>query len=151
MDIQLKKRPWYIRYKYYLMAGAAFMAFMIYVVFLSMGPRKQRIDTDSIQIADVETNRFMEYVDVEGLVQPILTIQVNTKEGGSASGKVVTTGDANIRTGAGLDYKSVGVMPKGASAAYLNESKKDDRGVAWYRINYNGTTGWVSSKYAVLK
>ena len=82
MDIQLKKRPWYIRYKYYLMAAVAFVAFMIYVMTLSVGPRKQRIDTESIQIADVETGRFMEYVDVEGLVQPILTIQVNTKEGG---------------------------------------------------------------------
>ena len=82
MDIQLKKRPWYIRYKYYLMAAVAFVAFMIYVMTLSMGPRKQRIDTESIQIADVETGRFMEYVDVEGLVQPILTIQVNTKEEG---------------------------------------------------------------------
>ena len=82
MDIQLKKRPWYIRYKYYLMAAVAFVAFMIYVMTLSVGPRKQRIDTESIQIANVETGRFMEYVDVEGLVQPILTIQVNTKEGG---------------------------------------------------------------------
>ena len=82
MDIQLKKRPWYIRYKYYLMAAVAFVAFMIYVMTLSMGPRKQRIATESIQIANVETGRFMEYVDVEGLVQPILTIQVNTKEGG---------------------------------------------------------------------
>ena len=82
MDIQLKKRPWYIRYKYYLMAAVAFVAFMIYVMTLTVGPRKQRIDTESIQIADVETGRFMEYVDVEGLVQPILTIQVNTKEGG---------------------------------------------------------------------
>lgn len=82
MDIQLKKRPWYIRYKYYLMAAVAFAIFMIYVMTLSVGPRKQRIDTESIQIADVETGRFMEYVDVEGLVQPILTIQVNTKEGG---------------------------------------------------------------------
>ena len=82
MDIQLKKRPWYIRYKYYLMAAVAFAIFMIYVMTLSVGPRKQRINTESIQIANVETGRFMEYVDVEGLVQPILTIQVNTKEGG---------------------------------------------------------------------
>ena len=82
MDIQLRKRPWYIRYKYYLMAAVAFAIFMIYVMTLSVGPRKQRIDTESIQIANVETGRFMEYVDVEGLVQPILTIQVNTKEGG---------------------------------------------------------------------
>ena len=47
MDIQLKKRPWYIRYKYYLMAAVAFAIFMIYVMTLSVGPRKQRIDTES--------------------------------------------------------------------------------------------------------
>ena len=82
MDIQLKKRPWYIRYKYYLLAAAIFVGFSIYVISISVGPRQQRIDTESIQIATVETGRFMEYVDVEGLVQPILTIQVNTKEGG---------------------------------------------------------------------
>ena len=82
MDIQLKKRPWYIRYKYYLLAAAIFVGFSIYVISISVGPRQQRIDTESIQIAAVETGRFMEYVDVEGLVQPILTIQVNTKEGG---------------------------------------------------------------------
>lgn len=82
MDIQLKKRPWYIRYKYYLLAAVVFVGFSIYVISISVGPRQQRIDTESIQISAVETGRFMEYVDVEGLVQPILTIRVNTKEGG---------------------------------------------------------------------
>lgn len=92
MDIQLKKRPWYIRYKYYLLAAVLFLGMVVYVISLSMGPRKQRIDTESIQIAAVETGRFMEYVDVEGLVQPILTIQVNTKEGGSVERIVAEEG-----------------------------------------------------------
>ena len=34
----------------------------------------------------------MEYVDVEGLVQPILTIQVNTKEGGFVDSVVAEAG-----------------------------------------------------------
>lgn len=92
MDIQLKKRPWYIRYKYYLLAAIAFVAFLVYVIMLSAGPRKQRIETESIQISTVETGRFMEYVDVEGLVQPILTIQVNTKESGSVDRIVADEG-----------------------------------------------------------
>ncbi|MBQ8608295.1 MAG: HlyD family efflux transporter periplasmic adaptor subunit [Bacteroidaceae bacterium] len=92
MDIQLKKRPWYIRYKYYLLAAIAFVAFLVYVIMLSAGPRKQRIETESIQISTVETGRFMEYVDVEGLVQPILTIQVNTKESGSVDRIVAEEG-----------------------------------------------------------
>lgn len=92
MDIQLKKRPWYIRYRYYLIAGAVFMAFIIYVISISVGPRKLRIDTESIPIATVESGRFLEYVDVEGLVQPILTIQVNTQEGGSVERIVAEEG-----------------------------------------------------------
>ena len=61
----------------------AFIIFLIYVISLSLGPRKLRIETDNIQIAEVKDDKFMEYVDVEGLVQPILTIKVNTREAGS--------------------------------------------------------------------
>lgn len=92
MDIKLEKKPWYIRYKYYLISGVLFLALIIYVISLSMGPRKLRIDSDSIQIAEVKDGRFMEYVDVEGLVQPILTIQVNTQEGGSVDRIVAEEG-----------------------------------------------------------
>ena len=81
MDIKLEKKPWYIRYRYYLIASGAFVIFLIYVISLSLGPRKLRIETDNIQIAEIKNGKFMEFVDVEGLVQPILTIQVNTREG----------------------------------------------------------------------
>ena len=83
MDFKIEKKPWYIRYRYYLLAGAAFIVFFIYVISLSLGPRKLRVETDNIQIAEVVDGKFMEYVDVEGLVQPILTIKVNTREAGS--------------------------------------------------------------------
>ena len=29
MDIQLKKKPWYIRYRYYLIAATAFITLLI--------------------------------------------------------------------------------------------------------------------------
>ena len=84
MDIKIEKKPWYIRYRYYMIAALAFIIFLIYVISLSLGPRKLRIETDNIQIAEVKKRQnFMEYVDVEGLVQPILTIKVNTREAGS--------------------------------------------------------------------
>lgn len=85
MDIKLEKKPWYIRYRYYLAGGVAFLAFLIYVIILSAGPRKLRIDAESLQMAEVKNDKFMEYVDVEGLVQPILTIKVNAREAGSVS------------------------------------------------------------------
>ena len=92
MDIKLEKKPWYIRYRYYLMAGGAFVIFLIYVISLSLGPRKLRIESDNIQIVEVRNGKFMEYVDVEGLVQPILTIKVNTREAGSVERIVAEEG-----------------------------------------------------------
>lgn len=85
MDIKLEKKPWYIRYRYYLAGGVVFLAFLVYVIILSAGPRKLRIDAESLQMAEVKNDKFMEYVDVEGLVQPILTIKVNAREAGSVS------------------------------------------------------------------
>ena len=92
MDIKLEKKPWYIRYRAYLLAGGAFIIFLVYVISLSLGPKKLRIETDNIQIAEVKNGKFMEYVDVEGLVQPILTIQVNTRESGSVDRIVAEEG-----------------------------------------------------------
>ena len=83
MDIKLEKKPWYIRYRYYLAGGIIFLAFIIYVIILSAGPSKLRIDQENVQIAEVKNDKFMEYVDVEGLIQPILTIIVNARESGS--------------------------------------------------------------------
>lgn len=62
-----------------------------------------------------------------------------------------TGGDSNIRSGPSLGYSTIGSMAKGSGAPYLNESSIDDRGVAWYKIDYNGRTGWVSSRYTMLR
>ena len=98
MDIKIEKKPWYIRYRYYLLAGGAFIIFLVYVISLSLGPRKLRVDTDNIQIAEVKNGKFMEYVDVEGLVQPILTIKVNTREAGSVE-RIVTEEGSMMKKG----------------------------------------------------
>ena len=98
MDIKLKKQPWYIRYRYYLLACGAFVIFLIYVISLSLGPRKLRVESDNIQIAEVRNGKFLEYVDVEGLVQPILTIKVNTREAGSVE-RIVTEEGSMMKKG----------------------------------------------------
>ena len=92
MDIQLEKKPWYIRYRYYLLGGAAFLALLIYVIVLSAGPRRLRVSMDDIQMCEVKNDKFLEYVDVEGLVQPILTILVNAGEAGSVQRIVAEEG-----------------------------------------------------------
>ncbi|MEG1564347.1 MAG: HlyD family efflux transporter periplasmic adaptor subunit [Bacteroides sp.] len=83
MDIKIEKKPWYLRYKYYLAGAALFAAFVIYLIVLSAGPRKLRVEAENLQLTEVKNGKFLEYVDVEGIVQPILTIKVNTREAGS--------------------------------------------------------------------
>ena len=92
MDIQLEKKPWYIRYCYHLLAGAAFLGLLVYVIALSLGPRRLRVSPEDIEICEVKKDKFLEYVDVEGLVQPILTILVNAEEGGSVQNIVAEEG-----------------------------------------------------------
>lgn len=99
MDIQLKPKPWYIKYKYYILAGILFLSFSIYVLVLALGPRKLKIDAEDYKIAEAAEAPFMEYVDVEGLVQPIQTIQLNALESGfvesiiAEEGSMLNVGD----------------------------------------------------------
>lgn len=83
MDIKLEKKPWYIRYRHYLLGGFVLFCALVYVIVLSFGPRRLRIDAENIRIEEVCQSDFMEYVDVEGIIHPILTIKVNTREAGN--------------------------------------------------------------------
>ena len=82
MDIQLTPRPWYVKYRYYLLAGTLFLAFAIYVIILALGPRQLKIEAEDCKIVEATEAPFMEYVDVEGVVQPLQTIQINALESG---------------------------------------------------------------------
>lgn len=63
---------------------------------------------------------------------------------------VGTSGDSNVRTGPGLGYTSIGCLYQGQSASFLGNTSIDERGVAWYNVSFNGSTGWVSSRYTTL-
>ena len=56
-------------------------------------------------------------------------------------------GKSFIRTGPGLDYKSIGVLHVDEDARFLGETSIDDRGILWYKIKWNGREAWVSSRY----
>lgn len=74
------------------------------------------------------------------------------KGSGGGSGKQVKmTGSANVRSGPGLKFMTIGTVSEGTTLSYQGETKKDDRGVAWYSVKLRGDYGWVSSKYAKLK
>ena len=59
--------------------------------------------------------------------------------------KGTTTGNLNVRKGAGTSYASIGVLKKGTKVEIV---KKESNG--WYKIKYNNSYGYVSGKYVKL-
>lgn len=52
----------------------------------------------------------------------------------------------NFRTGAGTSNTLLGTLPKGAPVMVLSSTTGSD-GKTWYKVTYNGTTGYVSGQY----
>lgn len=82
MDIPRKPRPWYVKYFYHILAASTFLVLATYMIVLSFSPRRLRLDSETCRVADVANAPFREFVDVEGIVQPIQTVQVNALESG---------------------------------------------------------------------
>ena len=55
-----------------------------------------------------------------------------------------------VRTGPGLDYKTVDYLPGNTYYQWGGDVVYDDRGVEWYSIYYQNGFGWVSSLHANL-
>lgn len=82
MDKKLPKKTFFQKYKFHLLGGTIFLVFLVYVLFSVSGGRKLRVDNEKISIADVTEDKFLDYVDAEGIVHPILTIKLNAMESG---------------------------------------------------------------------
>ena len=61
----------------------------------------------------------------------------------SSTGKV-TASSLRVRSGAGLNYSQIGALSRGTSVEILGESN------GFYKINYNGQTGYISKTYVEL-
>jgi len=83
MDIPIKKKHPLVKYRYYILGGVIFLAFVIYVIIAGTGPRRIRYSKENLEIVEVKQSKFMEYVDVEGIVQPKQTIKLNVLESGT--------------------------------------------------------------------
>ena len=99
MDIKIQKRPWYVRYRMYLLGGVTLAAFVVYALVLQLGPRTLRVEIADGQMATVTEGEFLEYIDVNGVVCPATTMRVNATEGGTVericchNGDVLRRGD----------------------------------------------------------
>ena len=70
--------------------------------------------------------------------------------GTGANQYIKATGDVYVRKYPDKGSADIGVLYKGQKAAFLGEVRKDDRGVAWGKVNFKGSIGWISSKYAKI-
>ena len=82
MDIKLKKRPWYVRYRGDLAGAVAVLALMVYAAMQMAEPSHRLVSVEDNQVIEVKRQDFLEFLDVDGTVQPISVIRVNAREGG---------------------------------------------------------------------
>lgn len=83
MDIIIPPKPWYIKYRMYIIGGVALLAIIVYTIYVALLPKRQSINSETIKVAVVQDAPFMEFVETEGIVHPIMTIQLNSREPGS--------------------------------------------------------------------
>ena len=102
MDIPLPKRPWYVRHREKLLAAAAAVIIIAALVAVMMRPKTLRLAADSVTVSDVTRAEFTEYVNADGVLQPIRTVRVGAVETGTVSeivaeeGAMVHQGDTLI-------------------------------------------------------
>jgi RND family efflux transporter MFP subunit len=92
MDIQLKKRHPLVRYKYHILTAVLTVSLLAYLLVKVSGPQRLRYDADKLEIVEVRQDRFSEYLDIEGIVQPRLTIKLNSYETGTVAQIVAEEG-----------------------------------------------------------
>ena len=99
MDIKLPKKPWYVRYRMYVIGGIVLAGMMAYALVLQLRPRTLKVKVAAEQLAVACDSDFLEYVEVNGLVCPLTSMRVNAEEGGTVericchNGDVLKRGD----------------------------------------------------------
>ncbi|MBP3613713.1 MAG: HlyD family efflux transporter periplasmic adaptor subunit [Bacteroidaceae bacterium] len=82
MDIKRPPKPWYKKYLIHIIAGISLAAIIIYTIVLMILPSRRSISQERLRIAEVREGAFTEFVEAEGIIHPIMTIQLNAIESG---------------------------------------------------------------------
>lgn len=98
MDRQLEKKPFWVRRRRLLAGAALLSALAAYALLQQCGPRRQRVDGETLVTAEVSKGLFREYAEAEGVVQPFLTLKVNCREAGAVA-RIVAEEGGLVRAG----------------------------------------------------
>jgi HlyD family secretion protein len=103
MDRIIEKKRWTPKKIAIITAAVLFGFFIIYLLFLRDKSSRLYVDKDKISVARVEQGRFQEFIPVDGVVQPLVTIYVDAVFGGRVEeiyvrdGAMVKEGDKILR------------------------------------------------------
>lgn len=142
MDIKIEKKPTVIRYKYYFIAGGMFLLLIIYLLFSTVGPSRLKYERDNVQIAEVKNDKFMEYLDAEGIAQPRMTVKLNSSESGIVE-RIVA------EDGAMLDKGDTILILSNPELIRIIEDERDN--FEKQQISYNEKTLQMQRKTSELK
>jgi RND family efflux transporter MFP subunit len=92
MDIPIKKKHPVVRYRYSILTGLLVAVLLVYLLVAGLGPQRLRYEADKLTVAEVRRDKFMEYIDVEGVIQPRLTLRINSYETGNVERIVAEDG-----------------------------------------------------------
>ncbi|WP_369901792.1 SH3 domain-containing protein [Bacillus manliponensis] len=65
----------------------------------------------------------------------------NPSTGGAVGDYYINVSALNVRSGAGTNYGVIGALSKGTKVQVLSEQS------GWSKVNYNGKTGYIATKY----
>jgi len=103
MDRIIEKKRWTPKKIAIITAAVLFGFFIIYLLFFRDKSSRLYVDKDKISVARVEQGRFQEFIPVDGVVQPLVTIYVDAVFGGRVEeiyvrdGAMVKEGDKILR------------------------------------------------------
>ena len=98
MDIQLEKKKGIQKKHLPYNAGGSVIILLLAWVIFGNHAATMRVDSKSINIADVTYGEFNDYIRLNGRVQPISIVQISPEEGGIVMEKVVEEG-AQVKKG----------------------------------------------------
>lgn len=93
MDRQLPKKYWTKDKIMLSILGAIFIVFVIWQIAFSDKRSKLNVDAEKLTISEVKEGNFDEYIIVQGVIQPLKTIQLDAIVGGYVTEKLVQGGN----------------------------------------------------------
>lgn len=92
MDRVIEKKKWTPKKIASIVAIAAFVFFIVYLLFLRDKSSKLYVDKNQITIAPVLADKFMEFIPIDGVVFPKNTNYIDVAQGGVVEQKFVEDG-----------------------------------------------------------